>query len=102
MGQVLTLLFVMAALFIIVNKLLQANRDAGLREEEDKKEAARDKRRAMEKDILERLERIREKQSELELAKDAIQRDPKRAAKVVSNMLKDREPAKQGKGARKR
>ncbi len=98
MGQMFTLFIVLVALFLIVHKLRQSSAETERRAEAEEK----DKRQALEKDILNRLGRIREKQSEVELAKDAVKRDPKRAAKVVSNMLKDKEPAKKGKDMGKR
>ncbi len=98
MGQMFTLFLILVALFLIIHKMRQSSAESDRRSEAEERE----KRQLLEKDILNRLGRIREKQSDVELAKDAVKKDPKRAAKVVSNMIKDKDTVRKGKDTTKR
>lgn len=92
MGQVqvlITVLFVAAACAYGLFRLAKANREAGLARERAEAEAKR--RREQEKELLERLGRIKEKKDDLQAAQDAIGKDPERAAKVVSKMMRSKD-----------
>ncbi|MDR1745608.1 MAG: hypothetical protein LBS30_07645 [Planctomycetota bacterium] len=86
MGQILTLIFLLAAGLFVLFRLRGANRRAGDALEKEKK-----LRLEREQELLSRLERVREKKDDLEAARDAIAQDPRRAAKVVSKMMRSKE-----------
>lgn len=88
MGQILTLAVLLAAAFVILLRLRGANRRA--RDASAAKDADAAKRKEKEREILDRLGRMREKKDDLESAKGAIQNDPVRAAKVVSKMMREK------------
>lgn len=92
MGQaqiLITVVFVAAACAFMLFKLLRANREAGRARE--KAEAEAKKRRDQERELLERLGRLKEKKDDLQAAKDVIGKDPARAAKVVSKMMRSKD-----------
>ncbi len=91
MGHILTLAFLALAGLFILFRLRGANRAAGDAAGTEKKRADAETRRERERELLARLERVREKRDDLEAAKDAVQSDPKRAAKVVSKMMRSKE-----------
>lgn len=66
-------------------RLRAANREALAREEREKEEQRA--RELKEKELLERLEKLK-KRDDLQMAKNAIDKDPKRAAKVLSKMMR--------------
>ena len=88
MGQILTLTFLVLVCLIVGFKLWQANRRARKRREQARLEA--EKRKAREKELLDRLGRLKEK-DDLQSAKDAISRDPERAARVVAKMMRNKD-----------
>lgn len=85
MGYLLTFVFLAAVCAIVLAKAIAASRRAA--RERREAEAAAVKRREREQEILARLERMK-RTDDLSSAKRAIERDPARAAKVVSNMMK--------------
>ena len=87
MGYLVTFLILLLACCYFGIVFWRANRRAA-RERRAAEEAAA-KRRDQEKELLERLERIR-KADDLGRAKRAVERDPARAARVVSKMMRDR------------
>lgn len=89
LGPLLTLIFIIVMVIFILFRLRAAGKEATLRDERQKKEKAREKRQELEQDLLQRLERLKER-DDLQAAKDAIHKDPKRAAKVISKMMRDK------------
>ena len=89
MGRFLTILVLAAFCLVIGFKVWRANRRAAA----DRKRAERERmvREERERELRTRLERVKKKRDELESAKDAIQSDPARAARVVARMMKDKE-----------
>ncbi len=83
MGYLITFLIVCAAVLVLVVKAMRANRAAALREKQRREELER--RREKEQEVLDRLKKVKDP---LNSAKKAIERDPERAAKVLSNMMK--------------
>jgi flagellar biosynthesis/type III secretory pathway M-ring protein FliF/YscJ len=89
MGIAATLLFLLAVCAYGLYKLVRAERRAAAANAAAV--AEKEKRLEQEKELLDRLGRIREKKDELQLAKNAIQNDPGRAAKVVANMMRKKD-----------
>lgn len=87
MGLYLTLLLVVAALAVLAAKTVAANRRAA-RAAAEAAERRRE-REAMEKDLLTRLGKLKER-DETALAARAIGKDPARAAKVVGRMMRNK------------
>lgn len=83
MGLIITAVIVVLGFLYLLFKLLAANREAGLR---FRREA--EIREQHEQELKDRLEKVRKKKDDLELAKGAVERDPERAGKVVSNTMK--------------
>ncbi|MCD7897340.1 MAG: hypothetical protein LUG50_11805 [Planctomycetaceae bacterium] len=83
MGYLITFLIVCTAVLVLVVKAVRANRAAALREKQRREELER--RREKEQEVLDRLKKIKDP---LTSAKKVIDRDPERAAKVLSNMMK--------------
>lgn len=90
MGQVITFLLLLIILGFFFMRLRAINREAAERDEIEKKRREREKREIKEQELLDRLERLKNR-DDLQIAKDAIHKDPKRAAKVVSRMMRGKE-----------
>ncbi len=89
MGIAATLAFLLAVVAYGLYKFVRADRGAAVAR--DRGQAEKAKRQEREKQLLDRLERIREKKDDLQAAKNAIAGDPKRAAKVVAKMMRNKD-----------
>ncbi|MCD8349915.1 MAG: hypothetical protein LUC93_04810 [Planctomycetaceae bacterium] len=82
-GLLLTAVVVVLGFLYLLFKLLSANREAGLRFHREAEIRA-----SRERELQERLERVKKKKDDLQLANGAVEKDPERAGKVVTTMMK--------------
>jgi uncharacterized protein YlxW (UPF0749 family) len=85
MGLIITAFIVVLGFLYLLFKLIAANREAGARFRRE--EELRERR---EVELQERLASVKKKKDDLELARSAVENDPARAGKVVSNMIKEK------------
>ncbi len=85
LGLLLTAFAVVMGFLYLLFKLLAANREAGLRFQREAEIRA-----SRERELQERLERVKKKKDDLQLAKGAVEKDPERAGKVVTSMMKEK------------
>lgn len=89
MGAMLTLLLLLVFAVYLLVRLRAANKAAAERDRREKQRKDKERRDIAQQKLMTSLDRVKNP-DRLEQARDVIRQDPKRAAKVVSRMLRDK------------